>query len=79
MSIKNLVYYAAKLCAYVIGNGPLAVGLINTLKRQLTYEKNVSEDSAASLMALGYKRAIVARVLAAQKFVQMRKACRVCE
>lgn len=75
LSIKNLVYHAAKLSAHIIGNGPLAAGLIGALQRQLAYDKNVAADATEALESLGYAHGLVAKALDQNRYANDGSVC----
>lgn len=68
MSIKNLVLHAAKLSAYVIGSGPQAGGLIESLQKQMAFEKQMSTDIHQAFEDMGFKRRAVIRSLQVNKY-----------
>lgn len=67
MSIKNLVLHAAKLSAYIIGSGPHAERLIESLQKQMAFEKRMSTDVYQAFQDMGYKRRAVMKSLQVNK------------
>lgn len=67
MSIKNLVLHAAKLSAYVIGSGPLAERLIESLQNHMAFEKQMSTNVYQAFEDMGFKRRAVMKSLQVNK------------
>lgn len=70
MSIKNLVLHAAKLSAYVIGSGPQAKRLIDSIQKQMAFDKQISQDVYKAFEGMGFKRSAVIRSLQFNKYIQ---------
>lgn len=60
MSIKNMVYHAAKMSAYVLGPGPYARHLVRSVCRRFEFRSDV-----AGLEAKGYPYDLVLQALVA--------------
>lgn len=68
MSIKNLVLHAAKLSAYVIGSGPQAERLIESLEKQMAFEKQITTDLHQAFEDMGFKKRAVLKSLQVNKY-----------